>query len=295
MGTQRAATYTNVPPGRYTLHVEADLGSGWGRSTLAVPVVVEPAWWEMLWVRLTAGLFVLGIVAGGARRVAGRRLRQQLATLEAERATERALQAERARISADVHDHVGASLTQIQLLSDLTRRTRGSRGTAYLEKIAEAARTATRDLDAIVWAVNPAHDRLDAFVDYLCAYAAELCEAAGLRCRFERPATWPEGRLPAEVRYPAFIVVKEALCNAARHARATTIRLRFLSDADTVTVEVEDDGVGFDPAAVDAFANGLRTMQQRAERTGGRFGVTSAPGTGTRVRVTLPLRAATEG
>ena len=147
-----------------------------------------------------------------------------------------------------------------------------------------------------MWAVNPAHDRLDAFADYLCAYAAEFCEAAGLRCRFERPAAWPEGRLPAEVRYPAFVVVKEALCNAARHARATTappplpVRRRR-RDA----VEVEDDGVGFDPAEVDTFSNGLQTMRQRAEAAGGRLERESAPGEGTRVRITLPLRAAAEG
>lgn len=97
------------------------------------------------------------------------------------------------------------------------------------------------------------------------------------------------------MRYPAFVVVKEALCNAARHARATTIRLRFLSDADAVAVEVEDDGAGFDPAEVDTFSNGLQTMRQRAEAAGGRLAVESAPGTGTRVRIILPLEAATEG
>ncbi len=294
-GTRRAATYTNVPPGRYTLRVEANLGGEWGQSALAVPVVVEPRWWEVWWVRLAGGLLALGAVVGGTRRLAGRRLRRRLAVLEAERTTERALQTERARIAADVHDHVGATLTRIQLLSELSQRSRNGRGTAYTAKIAESARAATQDLDAIVWAVNPAHDRLDAFADYLCTYAAEFCEAAGLRCRFERPAAWPEGRLPAEVRYPAFVVVKEALCNAARHARATTIRLRFLSDADAVAVEVEDDGAGFDPAEVDTFSNGLQTMRQRAEAAGGRLAVESAPGTGTRVRIILPLEAATEG
>ena len=290
--TRRAATYTNVPPGRYTLRVEANSGGEWGSSALAVPVVVEPAWWEIVWVRLAGGLLVLGAVAAGARRLAGRRLRQQVAALETRRATEQALQTERARISADVHDHVGASLTQIQLLSELSRRSRDGTSTTYAARIAEAARAATQDLDAIVWAVNPTHDRLDAFADYLCAYAAEFCEAAELRCRFERPGAWPEGRLPAEIRYPAFVVVKEALCNVARHACATTVRLRFLSDADTVTVEVEDDGAGFDPETVDAFANGLRTMRQRAERAGGRLTVTSAPDEGTRVRIVLPLRVA---
>ncbi|MEP0546593.1 MAG: two-component regulator propeller domain-containing protein [Rhodothermales bacterium] len=292
---RREARYTNLAPGRYTFRIRAANADGvWGPPR-ALAVVIPPPFWLTGWFRALSGLLVLGVVAGGTRHLAGRRLRRRLAALEAERATERALQAERARISADVHDHVGATLTRIQLLSELSRRSRNGRSAAYTAKIADAARAATQDLDAIVWAVNPAHDGLDAFADYLCAYAAEFCEAAGLRCRFERPTTWPEGRLSAEVRYPAFVVVKEALCNAARHACATTIRLCFLSDADTVAVEVEDDGAGFDPAAVDVFSNGLQTMQQRAEAAGGRLAVESAPGAGARVRITLPLRVESEG
>lgn len=290
VGTRRAATYTNVPPGRYTLHIEANLGDGWGRNLLAVPVVVEPAWWEMLWVRVVAGLIVLGVVIGGTKRLAGRKLRRRLAVLEAERVTEQALQNERARISADVHDHVGASLTRIQLLSDLLRRGRNDHPGVYLDKIAVTTRKATQDLDAIVWAVDPTHDGLDAFADYLCAYTAEFCEDTELRCRFDRPDEWPEGQLQAEIRYPAFVAVKEALSNVARHARATTVRLRFLSDADTVTVEVEDDGQGFDPQKIDSFANGVRTMTQRAERAGGELSITSAENGGTCVRIVLPVR-----
>ena len=289
-GARREARYTNLAPGRYTFHVRAANADGvWGPER-ALTVVIPAPFWRTWWFLALTGLSGLGAIVGSVRGIAGRRLRQRLAALEAEHATERALQAERARISADVHDHLGASLTQIQLLSELSRRSRNGRSTAYASKIAEAARAATQDLDAIVWAANPAHDGLDAFADYLCAYTAEFCEAAGLRCRFERPAGWPEGRLPAEVRYPAFVVVKEALCNTARHARATTVYLRFLSDANAVAVEVEDDGAGFDPAAVGAFSNGLQTMRRRAEVAGGRLAVTSAPGEGTHVRIALPLR-----
>lgn len=287
-GTRRAATYTNVPPGRYTLHIEANLGEERGTSALAVPVVVEAAWWEMLWVRLLGAVLAFGLVAGGVRAAFVQSIQRRLRQIEAQRALGEAVQRERTRISADVHDHLGAALTQIQLLSELSRRTRSI---LYAEKIAEAARIATQDLDAIVWAVNPAHDRLDAFADYLCAYTAEFCEAAGLRCRFERPETWPEVLLPAEVRYPAFGVLKEALCNAARHAHATTIRLRFLSSEGEVAVEIADDGVGFDPAGAGAFANGLQTMRQRAEAAGGRLEVESAPGEGTCLRLALRLRS----
>lgn len=294
-GVRREARYTNLAPGRYTFHVRAANADGvWGPER-ALAVVIPPPFWRTGWFLALAALGVLGAVAGGTRHLAGRRLRRRLAVLEAERATEQALQAERARISADVHDHVGATLTRIQLLSELSQRSHNGRGAAYTAKIAEAARAATQDLDAIVWAVNPAHDRLDAFADYLCAYAAEFCEAAGLRCRFERPAAWPEGRLSAEVRYPAFVIVKEALCNTARHARATAVCLRFLSDTDIVAVVVEDDGAGFDPATGSAFSNGLQTMRQRAEAAGGQLAVTSVPGEGTRVRIALPLRAERAG
>jgi two-component system, NarL family, sensor histidine kinase DevS len=83
-------------------------------------------------------------------------------------------------------------------------------------------------------------------------------------------------------------LTREALSNVSRHAAATTCRVSLYRSEQVTVLEVEDDGRGFDPAATSGGGQGLRNLQERAEALGGRAEVHSAPGEGTRVRVTLP-------
>ncbi len=286
-GTRREARYTHLAPGTYTFRVHAAGADAWG-PVRALTLVVPPPWWRTWWALTLLGGTALATVVGGTRAAVGRRLRRQLREAEARRATDVALARDRARIADDVHDHVGATLTEIQLLSEAVRRGGGSDGAA-LDRISRAARAATEDLDAIVWAVDPARDMPEAFADYLCRVAEDFCESAGLRCRLDLPDLWPDLRLPAEARHAAFLVVREALCNVAKHGEARTVYLTLAAGTESVQIEIEDDGRGFDPAA-SISGNGLRTMAARAARASGRLAVDAARGRGTRVRLTLPAR-----
>ncbi|MCE3294258.1 MAG: histidine kinase [Arthrobacter sp.] len=100
--------------------------------------------------------------------------------------------------------------------------------------------------------------------------------------------------VPAEVRHALLRVVQSAAANIKLHASATntTLTLGFLPSS--VTLDIYDDGAGFDPAAAappsDAGGYGLRAMRQRVEQLGGVFSVESTPGEGTIVAAQLPLR-----
>jgi two-component system, NarL family, sensor kinase len=88
-------------------------------------------------------------------------------------------------------------------------------------------------------------------------------------------------------------VVQEALANVARHADATTVRVRAGRDGADVVLEVADDGVGFDPATARERAAatghlGLRSMAERIQTAGGSLAISSVPGQGTRVVLRLP-------
>jgi signal transduction histidine kinase len=91
--------------------------------------------------------------------------------------------------------------------------------------------------------------------------------------------------LPAPVEEALYHITLEALNNALRHARATSVRVTLSQRDGPVILEIMDDGCGFDPESVDQAGMGLTTMRQRAESIGGRLTVTSKPGAGTRVRV----------
>ena len=203
-----------------------------------------------------------------------------------------AIERERARIARDIHDELGAGLTQIGLLADL-----GLSPTADPEqkqtsfsKIGSRARAAAGALDEIVWAANPRNDNLKRLADYLCQLADDCFDSSPVRCRKEVPLDLPAVPVGAELRHHLALTVKEALTNALKHSGARTVRLRLAWQAPDLLVAVEDDGVGFDPGESASLGNGMRNQVARMQEFGGTVEVKSAPGQGTQVtlRVSVP-------
>src|SRR5262249_23705746 len=140
-----------------------------------------------------ASILILGGVAATVRAVAARKYRRELAMLAQQHAIER----DRARIAKDIHDDIGAGLTQITLLSELARREPAQAG-VQLDRISDAARDLTRSMDEIVWAVDPQHDTLASLMDYISAYAEDFLRMANIRCRIDVPASLPNLQFDAE-------------------------------------------------------------------------------------------------
>jgi len=230
-------------------------------------------------------LCVIAIV----RYVSFRRLRAQVRVLE----QQAALQRERARIAKDIHDDIGAGLTQITLLSELGRREPGQ-AVPQLERISDAARDLTRAMDEIVWAVDPQRDTLASLMDYVSAYAEDFLRAAGIRCRMDFPAALPNMSVDAELRYNLFLALKEVLNNIVKHSEASEVRLHLDLDAKGFSLVVEDNGHGFAAngrasASPDRIQSGLGlpNLRKRLEAVGGECLMQSAPGKGTRVEMSV--------
>lgn len=265
---------------------------------ISLGLITGPPWWEAGWFWGAAGLALAGLVAGTTRYVSERRLRRRLERLRQEHALEK----ERNRIARDIHDHLGASLTQISLLSELARNNLSDppHAEADLHQISEKARELMRSMDEIVWAVDPQNDSLESFTSYACTHAQNFLNLAGLRCRMEVPTALPGLPLSSETRHHVFLGLKEALTNVVRHAAATEVRVRLSVESERVVLCVEDDGRGFDPAAVKVpdgdgarpgAGHGLGNLRQRMEDIGGGFELKSEPNRGTSVRLTAPAQA----
>ena len=117
---------------------------------------------------------------------------------------------------------------------------------------------------------------------------ADYLRDAGIRCLLDVPESIPAREVPANVRHNVFLVVKEALQNIVKHARATEVWLRFSATADGLRITVEDNGRGFDRPPEDAWADGLRNMRQRLTEIGGECRIQSQVGSGTAISVELP-------
>jgi len=161
----------------------------------------------------------------------------------------------------------------------------------HVRKITASARQTVQSLDEIVWAVSPENDTWNSLAEYITQYANEFFENTGIRCRLEVPLDLPASPLTAEARHGLFLVVKEALNNVLKHARASEVRVRVTQTGAVVEICVTDNGRGFDldQTLGGSSGNGLRNMRQRVEALHGCFALQTAPGQGTQLRVALTL------
>ncbi|MDB6068024.1 MAG: Two component regulator, sensor protein [Pedosphaera sp.] len=283
-GTRRSAFYSYIPPGDYRFQLIACNSDGvWSEKGASLDLIVSPHYWQAWWFIGLAGLGGVGAVAGAARFIEKEKLQRRLKHLEQERALER----ERARIAQDLHDDLGSSLTRISLLSGLAKADKDNPGQVeiHANKLAHSAAQTVRALEEIVWAIRPGSDSLQSLVEYIAHFANEMFEADTACCRLDLPHNLPSRPLPPEVRHNIFLVVKEALTNALKHACAKEVRVQAKATANSLEILVQDDGQGFNPAAPPdkGRRNGLGNMLRRAEAMGGTLGLQSAPGKGTMV------------
>lgn len=201
------------------------------------------------------------------------------------------LERERARIARDIHDEVGAGLTQLVLEGEVakTEFPDGSPARAQLDRLCEKARAVSRALDEVVWAVNSRRDTLRDFTSYVCKYAQEFLAKTPIRCRLDVEPEMPASGFDLVRRRGLFTAVKEALSNVAKHSRATEVFLRIRRQNHQVVVVVEDNGKGFDPAHAKLEGNGLVNMAQRLRELGGHCNIWSEPGKGCRVEFRMPI------
>jgi signal transduction histidine kinase len=256
------------------------------RIEMAILLPVSQQVWFWLLIAVLAG----SLLFAAWRYVVG--ARAQLALARLERQTIR--QQERARIARDIHDDLGASLTQIALMLEREEDVpEANRDRPRWQRIAGKARASVHALNEIVWAVNPDNDSLSKLVDFVYSFSEEICQSAGLRCFHDVPVLLPVRVLTSEFRHSLFLAVKEALNNVIKHAHATEVRLRVSWAEDELQIEIADNGQGFDASQGRVLGNGLKNMQTRLSGLGGRAEIASQPGEGT--KITFVVRSTSSG
>lgn len=298
-GTQHEAIYSALRPGRYEFQVTArNIEGNWNDQTAVVHFHLQPRFHQEWWFRAGIGLAALLMGVAAVRRWATRNLRKELAMAE----QRHAIELDRARIARDIHDDLGAGLTEITLLSELAQRDPDQNASNYLGQISTAARNLVRAMDETVWAVDPANDTLEGLMTYASKLAQDYLGAAGIRCRLDVPTHAPELPLEAEVRHNLFLAIKESLTNVVKHSQATETVLRVQAQGNRVIISIVDNGHGMassssSPAGGEGSGrldsgHGLSNLAQRMEAIGGHCVVTSEPGQGTRVDLVLNDRGA---
>lgn len=277
--------------------------AGWPPATIVGALGVQPWWkepthfvilppflpismhfWEKGWFQIAL------LAACGLAGLTSLYLTMRLAV---QSKAHRLLGLERARIARDIHDDLGARLTQLLLTGEEAQNKLPSRSEAREQFVdmCENARNVLSAIDEVVWVVNSQRDTLSDFVIYVCKYAESFLRSALVRCRFDIQRELPDISLDLPLRRNLFLAIKEALRNAVKHSEATEVAVRVRLHRQWLVAIVEDNGRGFDAAEVDPARHGLSNLKVRMNDLGGQFRIKSSPGAGCRIEFEIPLPA----
>lgn len=312
---QTTVTFANLRPGGYRFLVRALNADGTvSASPASMTVKILSPIWQRWWFVLLAALAVGGIVTGFFRYRTSKLIQVNTALENARRAEERLrrsreerlmeLERVRSRIATDLHDDIGASLTQIAILSEVVQAGTGNGNSKLAEplaKITEVSNELVGTMSDIVWSINPAKDHLSDLTQRMRRFAADVLSQKGVVVRFSTTDADREISLNSNVRREVFLVFKEAINNVAKHSKAKNVEVDLGVSATEVMLAIRDDGVGFEmapPSFEDTFTsagssgNGILSMTKRARELGGTFEIKSESNGGTLVCLRLPREQA---
>ena len=284
--------YGKLAPGKYKFQVEEVdlLGCPTGLKT-SLAIFVPPPLWKLpwFWVTIFVGAMTLTIVAN--RYIVWHRMQREMARLR----NQRVIEGERLRIARDIHDDLGARVTQISLLSamagdnpDIQPETRSE-----FAEISRMSRDLVSALYETVWAVNPENDNLEALGNYICQMVTKLGENAGFHCRFNMERLPRDVEVPSQSRHSISMAVKEAVHNIIKHAAASRVTIQITFSAGVFTISIQDNGRGFQMGD-HRSGSGLSNMEQRLKDIGGTCSINSRVDGGTEVVLQLNIRQQTD-
>lgn len=278
------------PPGKTAVFEAQALHSDrqWDATVFSLPITSRQYFWENRWFQSALAIVILVFSMWLARTWTRRRAARQLSEMKARTA----LAEERARIARDLHDDLGANLARIGFLTELAERAlpEPERARDQLGKIYTTTRDLTRQLDSVVWAVDPANDNLESLARYIHGLASEYLGLAGIRCDFTNTERMPAVQLSSTFRHHLLMIVKEALHNIVAHSAASVVTLSVAVAGPQLLVEIADNGRGLPSPETMKPGNGLQNMKSRALDLGGSCDfLVPETGTGTLIRLTLPL------
>jgi len=274
-GNKQSATFTNLDGGEYTFRVKAANNDGiWNELGTEVILIVDPPFWKTWWFYFLCAVFT-GAVLYAVYRI---RINQFLR-----------LQEIRLRISRDLHDDIGSTLSSINMMSSMANTSDPSvkKSSDLFQTISSASRQAMELMNDIVWSINPKNDKMEMIIIRMRQYASEMLEAAQIPFAIEMDDECKHIILPIEKRKDFYLIFKEAVNNLAKYSNADKVVIQLRYIGRMLTLIIADNGKGFD--INDSYrGNGLKNMKARAEMLKGDISIQTTPGHGTTVTLRIP-------
>lgn len=275
VGKAHSVYFANLRPGTYSFETRAlGFNGQWSQPDIYGFIVNTP-FWQKAW------FILLMIAAIGLLIYTFYRYRLQQVIH---------LQKVRNRIATDLHDEIGSNLTNISILSNLSKKnlSQPQKAGDFLQRISEEVSSSSQALDDIIWSVNTNHDTLEETVARMRRYASELFDASNVSNELHLDPAFEERKLSMEQRRDIYLLYKEAVNNISRHAGAKHVHILMTIEHNQLVLEVKDDGKGFDPDK-ETNRHGLNGMKERVKKWKGKIIIESALQKGTTIQIRLPL------
>ncbi|MBL0144771.1 MAG: hypothetical protein IPP48_02460 [Chitinophagaceae bacterium] len=264
--------YSNLPAGQYSLLIKDKISD----KISTVFIKIKKPYWATTW-------FILLVVAGITfltwfifRNYYLRKLEKHKAELEKQKAVEH----ERTRIAADMHDDLGSGLTKITYLSQMAINKDNSK--EDLQAIKKTSTELVENMSEIIWAMKEENNSLEDLVYYIKVYAMEYCTGNNLNCVIHLPEKLYPRIIAGQSRRNIYLAVKETLHNIVKHAHAQNVTINVGFDKEW-KISIKDDGVGINLNAQKIEShhggNGLNNIKKRIEAVRGRVDIINNNGT----------------
>jgi signal transduction histidine kinase len=207
-----------------------------------------------------------------------------------ERAAQQKLQLIRDEIAKDLHDDIGATLSNINILNELAKRNANNplKANEYLNKATEDIQNVSESLSDIVWNINPKYDDLNNLFIRMKRYAADMLDGKNIQHDIDFPIALNDIRLGMDKRKDLYFIYKEAINNLVKYSNAKYASIVLTIHNNKLQLDIKDNGVGFERNTV-VEGNGLQNMQQRSQNIHADFIIQSVKGTGTSISLTMQL------
>lgn len=251
--TQRTVRYTTLPDGEYRFEVRARNSDGfWSPQRASISFTITPPFWKTWWfivLVIVALIFVAGFLYNYYRIA-------KLVDLERIRI----------RIASDLHDDVGASLTELALQADFLQAIQKDPKTGEsLKQMGEMSRRIVTTMDDIVWSIDARNDTFGDLLDRMQDYATNVLLPNGIEPVFHFKGVDSDKVLPLDLRQNLYLIFKEAINNAAKHSEAANLEITIDIKPSGYSLQIKDDGKGF-AQKTRSGGHGLKNMKMRAER-----------------------------
>lgn len=273
-------TFTNLPYGKYTLTVKASIsGYGW-EDQLQKTIIVHPPFWRKPWFIGLMVVFIVGVLVFGVWYASRIKLKKQLLQLQ----INQKVFEEKERISKDLHDNIGSQIST--LISGLDKISLTQKAD-QAEKLSDYARHTLGELRETIWALNSQALDVNTLKQKLEDLVYEwrgVYEWVHIQFLFDVQENVP---LHPQRTLSFYRIIQEAGNNALKHSEGDTLMLKVVQTETALEAVISDNGKGFDSNCRKKGHYGLDNMRVRAAQANLIYSMTSAPGSGTKIMVTL--------